>query len=159
MRIGVVSDSHSNLYMLDKAIVAMGKIDVLWHLGDHYSDIMKVNGKYNHNVDYIAGNNDYAGNVKSEKIIEIGGKRFFLCHGHKYNVNFGLMSLGYKAEEENVNVVLYGHTHAYNEEYIGKILFLNPGSVSRPRDKNASFAIINIDDNGKIYVEKMVIEY
>lgn len=159
MRIGVVSDSHGDLYMLDRAISLMGEIDMLIHLGDHYRDIIKVNNKYNYKIYYVPGNNDYISNNEGEKIIEVNKRRIFLTHGHRYNVNLGIMSLAYKAEEEKVNIVLFGHTHRYNIEFNNDIFFLNPGSVSRPRDKSASASILNIDDKGDVYAEKIVISY
>lgn len=159
MRIGVVSDSHGDLYMLDKAIVKMGSIDVLVHLGDHYKDILKVNSKYNFELYYVPGNNDYFANGNSEKLIELGNKRIFLTHGHKYNVNYGLMSLVYRGEEQKADIVLYGHTHKYYSDYCNNIFLLNPGSVSKPRDKSPSAAILNIDEKGNVYAEKMQLIY
>ena len=82
-----------------------------------------------------------------------------LTHGHNYNVNYGLMNLSYKAEEENAQIVLYGHTHRYNVDYINNIFFLNPGSVSRPRDKDASAAILNISESGDIFADKINLCY
>jgi uncharacterized protein len=159
LRIGVVSDSHGDLYMLDKAVSLMGKIELLLHLGDHYRDIIKLNSKYNYNIDYIVGNNDFAGNIKSEKLILANNKRILLTHGHKYNVNNGFLNLKYKAEEEMADIVLYGHTHKYSLEYVNNTLFLNPGSVSRPRDRNSSAAILDIDSNGEVNIKKIIIEY
>ena len=159
LRIGVVSDSHGELYMLDRLVSLMGKIELLLHLGDHYKDIIKLNPKYNYNIDYIVGNNDFAGVVKSDKLIIINSKRILLTHGHRYNVNNGLLNLKNKAEEEMADIVLYGHTHKYNMEYINNTLFLNPGSVGRPRDKNASAAILNIDLEGEVNIEKIIVQY
>jgi uncharacterized protein len=159
LRIGVVSDSHGELYMLDRAISLMGKIELLLHLGDHYKDLIKINPKYNYNIDYIVGNNDFAGSAKSDKLIFVNNKRILLTHGHRYNVNNGLLNLKYKAEEEKADIVLYGHTHKYCVEYMNNILFLNPGSVARPRDKNASAAILNIDVTGDVNVEKITVGY
>lgn len=159
LRIGVVSDSHDNLYMLDKAISAMGKIDILLHLGDYYRDILKINNKYNHIIDYVVGNNDFIGNEKSEKMLEVSGKKIFLTHGHKYNVNSGMMGLKYRGEEVGADIVLYGHTHICNVEYVYSTLFLNPGSTSKPRIGMPSAAILNIDDKGQICVEKIIVQY
>jgi putative phosphoesterase len=159
LRIGVVSDSHGDLYMLDKAIGMMGDIDLLVHLGDHYKDVVKVNSKYKHIIHSVPGNNDYIGNGESERLIEVCNKRVFITHGHKYNVNFGLMNLLYKGKEVGADIILYGHTHRYNLEYSEDIFFLNPGSVSRPRDRQASAAILNITDNGDIYADKLTLIY
>jgi uncharacterized protein len=158
MRIGVVSDSHGGLYMLDKAIGTMGEIDLLIHLGDHYQDAVKVNAKYKHTLIYVAGNNDFIKAENAEKLIEFAGRRIFLTHGHRYNVNFDLLQLEYKAQEEKADIVLFGHTHRYLVDNNNKILYLNPGSVSRPRDKNCSAAMLFINENGEVTVKKLIIE-
>lgn len=155
LRLGIVSDSHGDLYMLEKAIGLMGKVDMLIHLGDHYKDIIRVNSKYNYEVHYVPGNNDYLSDGKSEKTIEVMGKRLFLTHGHRYNVNLGIMNLSYKAEELGADIVLFGHTHRYTLEYSANIFLLNPGSVSRPRDRFPSAAVLIINDNGDTYAEKI----
>ena len=158
MRIGVVSDSHGGLYMLDKAIVAMGDIDLLIHLGDHYQDAVKVNTKYKHTLIYVAGNNDFINDENAEKLIEFDGKRIFLTHGHRYNVNYGLMQLEFKAQEEKADIVLFGHTHRYFVDNDRGIFYLNPGSVARPRDKNSSAATLFINEKGEVSVKKLIVE-
>lgn len=111
MRIGVVSDSHGNLYMLDKAIKMMEPLDLIIHLGDEYKDIIKLKEKYKLPIEYVSGNNDFIGEKISEKLINIKGNNIFITHGHKYNVYYGIDSLYFKALEVNANLVLYGHTH------------------------------------------------
>lgn len=143
--------------MLEKAINMIGEVECIIHLGDHYRDIIKVNNKFNNLIYYVPGNNDYLGNGSSDKIIELNGKKIFITHGHRYSISYGLMTLYYKAEEEKADIVLYGHTHRYGIDYEGDIFFLNPGSVSRPRDSVPSAAVLVIDNKGDIYAEKLVL--
>lgn len=149
MRIGVVADSHGNLYSLDKTLSLMGALDMIIHLGDYYKDIIKINQKYNKQIEYVTGNNDYSGVPVNEKIITAAGKRIFMTHGHKYGVYYDLSRLNFKAQEENADVVLYGHTHMQNREDYNGIVFLNPGSTSLPRDNNPGGLVLNIE-NGEI---------
>ena len=153
MRIGAVSDSHGNLYMLDKAISSMGNVDMIIHIGDHYKDIIKVNEKYKKPIEYVVGNNDFKGQADYEKTIVIQGKRIFLTHGHRYNIYYGINRLYYKGLEENADVVVFGHTHVQHIERAGDMLLLNPGSTSLPRDNKPGCLIININDNGEIDIE------
>jgi uncharacterized protein len=155
MRIGVVSDSHGNLYMLDKAIALMGELDMIIHLGDHYKDIIKVNEKYKKPIEYVAGNNDLKGQADYEKTICVKGKRIFLTHGHKHNVYYGIDRLYFNALEESADIVLYGHTHKQHIERSGNILYINPGSTAQPRDSRPGCVMINIDDKGEIDVKAM----
>jgi putative phosphoesterase len=50
-----------------------------------------------------------------------------------------------------VDVLLHGHTHVPRNERLGKVLFLNPGCVTRPnRGSAASAARLEISDEGKL---------
>ena len=65
----------------------------------------------------------------------INGIRCYFHHGH-LRANY------------NSNIKLYasGHTHVARLEKIDNIIFLNPGSIGRPRDyTNGSFAVITSD--------------
>lgn len=153
MRIAVVSDSHRNLYMLDKAIKGAGNVDLIVHLGDCVRDIIKVNEKYKMPVEYVFGNNDFGISPVYEKVLIKNGIRILITHGHRYNLYYGVEDLYSKALEVEAQVVLYGHTHVQNVERIGDILFLNPGSVSLPRDGKPGFAILTINQKGEVDVE------
>ena len=86
--------------------------------------------------------------------MEFHGKKFMLTHGHKYGVQRGLAKLAKRAFSEDVDVVLYGHTHIAKATCINHVLFLNPGSVYRPRNKvQPSYCIMNIEPNGLIKYE------
>ena len=158
MRIGVVSDSHGHLYMLDKAIKSMGHVDMLIHLGDDYKDIIKINEKYKKPVEYVVGNNDYSSAPVYEKTITIQGVRIYITHGHKYRVKYGIEDLIYKAQDENIDVVLYGHTHRQNIERHSDRLFINPGALSHPADPYCGCMVLEIDKKGEVDVRVLKIE-
>lgn len=151
MKVGIVSDTHKNLAMLDKAIKNLGEIELLIHLGDCIEDVKNIKDKYAFDVVYVAGNNDNT-LEDTEKIIKISGKKILLTHGHKYNVYFGLERLYFRALEKEADLVLYGHTHVQNIEWINNILFINPGSTSLPRDKAAGCIKIVFDEKGDFEV-------
>lgn len=159
MRIGVVSDSHGNISMLDKAISRMGDVDLIIHLGDFYYDILKVNEKYKKAVEYVVGNNEFVMNPIYDRTIVLGGKTTFITHGHKYGVYYGIDRLYFKAQEVQADIVLYGHTHIQSLVREGGMVFLNPGSVSRPRDSKAGYAVIEIDESGDIDVNLLRLDY
>jgi len=46
------------------------------------------------------------------------------------------------------DIVIHGHTHCYRNETVGGILYLNPGSVSEPRDGEKGYLELTIDKNG-----------
>lgn len=145
MRIGVVSDSHGDLYSLDKTLSLMGNLDMIIHLGDHYKDIIKLNEKYGKQIEHVAGNNDYSGGSVHDRILIVDGVRIFMTHGHRYGVYYDLSRLGFKAQEEKADVVLYGHTHVQSREDYKGIMYLNPGSTSLPRDNRPGGLILSIE--------------
>ena len=98
--------------------------------------------------EYIYGNSDFMTNGSSaEKILEVGGKRVFITHGHRYSVKWGYERLFRKAEELQADILLFGHTHIPDMvEKEGRII-LNPGSPSEPRaESRESYAVIEISD-------------
>lgn len=145
MRIGVISDSHGDTYAVKRAVELMGKVDFLIHLGDFYRDAEVVSKKLERDIIYIRGNCDFGSNVDSEKIIDIGSKRILITHGHKYNVKSDYKSLHYKASEEKADLVLFGHTHVAAVFQMDNIIYLNPGSVSRPRGGAETYGVITLD--------------
>lgn len=145
MKIGVMSDTHGDLLSAEKAIKAMGDIDVLIHAGDTFRDAMQLKELTGIDVVAVKGNTDFACEGDLETIIPLEDKRIFLTHGHAYNVKFGLDRLYYKALETDSDIVIFGHTHMATHITEKDVTFLNPGSVSRPRGgKKPSYAVINI---------------
>ncbi len=151
MKIGIISDTHGNKQCMDEAISYLMDCDLIIHAGDNFSD-----SKYIHSVTKIGmmavkGNCDFD-NVEDELIFEIEDKNIFLCHGDKYGVKYDLEQLEEKAKEVEANIVIFGHTHTPLCIEKDNILYINPGSVSLPRNLSCkSMAILHIDsDNVKV---------
>lgn len=145
MKIGIISDTHGDLLSAEKAIKAMGDIDLLLHAGDTYRDAILLEETLDIDVIAVKGNTDFDCEASSETIISIEGKRIFLTHGHKYNVKYSLDRLYYKALETNSNIIIFGHSHIPIHAKENDIIFINPGSPSSPRDgSKPSYAIMNI---------------
>ncbi|MCR5808655.1 MAG: metallophosphoesterase [Clostridiales bacterium] len=163
IRIGVISDTHGSLAALDACIRAAGEVDCWFHLGDYASDAKRLE-RTGKPVYRVLGNCD-GGFVSSlteatfpekqkeictEAVVNIGGARILLCHGHTMGVDLGSWSIGYRAEELCCSAALYGHTHIAELSAFGKVLKLNPGSPSRPRaGRKPSFAVMEIE-NGDV---------
>lgn len=62
----------------------------------------------------------------------------FATHGHKFNKNF----MPNLAENE---VLLHGHTHVPACEKVGNNMYMNPGSVSIPKE-NSHHGYMTIED-------------
>ncbi len=152
MKIIVFSDSHGNtLLMNDILSREKGCYDHVIHLGDHCTDtrylepIIGITPMIS-----VMGNNDsyYAKHEYSEeKVVELYGKRFFICHGHKYAVKKDYSILAYKAVAERCDIALFGHTHTPVLEKHGDLYLFNPGTIGAPTVNGNTYGIISIDGN------------
>lgn len=156
MKIIVFSDSHGSYKNMMKAIeLHIHDISAVIHLGDGTKDMEFIRGMYP-DLLYccVSGNyEDWASSsgthtpVSHETVLDFNGKKFFLTHGHKYNVKFGYERIIANAESRGCDIVLFGHTHVPEDISLyagsdGRILKLfNPGSISF---LNPSYGVVHI---------------
>lgn len=132
MKIGIVSDTHRLVRNMDKAIPYLENCDLIIHAGDNYSDARYIYGETGVNVMAVVGNCDFE-DAEDELLFDFGGKKFFVCHGHRYDVKYGTKFLQTKAEREGADIVVFGHSHETFSEVINGTLYINPGSLSSKR--------------------------
>lgn len=144
MIISVISDTHRKSNGISKALMKSKGADIIIHLGDNVEDAKEIQKQFKGKVIYVAGNCDPIALCKTEEIIELEGKRIFITHGNRYDVNYGLSELLDKAKQHSFDLVLYGHTHISRVDYEEGIFFVNPGSPSMPRDNFKSIARIDV---------------
>ena len=139
MKVLLISDSHGNNALL-RNIIEKVKADFIIHCGDSCTDIKSLP-----KIDVIVkGNCDFYPFL-DEKIIDIANFPFFITHGHLYNVKTSLLRL-YKASlKKKVKIICFGHSHI---PFLGKknnMLFLNPGSITKPRKVTTpTYALLNL---------------
>jgi len=156
MRAVVLSDTHvphRSSTLPDELWKEIEKADLVIHAGDFttydfYLELMA----YNNNLYAVHGNMDEPDLFRilpEKKVIEIEGKRIGIIHG--FGAPFGLeKKVRARLEKENVDLIIFGHSHRalYKEEE--GILLFNPGS---PTDKifttRRSYGIMEIKE-GKI---------
>lgn len=153
MEIIVVSDTHNNEKALETILGISKNADVIFHLGDNIADARELEKNFHGEVHMVKGNCDYADCGLNEKLVEIKGKKFFLTHGDRYGVNYGLDKLYYRGLELGADCILYGHTHRKLNICEGGVYIVNPGSLPLPRDNSSSYAKINFEENENINVK------
>lgn len=135
MKILVLSDSHGNLANMVRA-VELSSPRMILHLGDCWRDGERLHDLFPEiPFQQVPGNCDFRSSEPAERLLFIEDKRVLICHGHTYGVKQSLLPAGYAAEEQNLDLFLFGHTHKPLVDMRGKTLFLNPGSIgdySRP---------------------------
>ncbi len=131
MLIAVVSDSHNNSRAIEDLREYITKADVLLFLGDGESDLIKIKETFKKDIYAVSGNCDMYSKNPEELVIDIGGKRIFMSHGHKYNVKYNYNNIYYKGKEVGADIILFGHTHLPMIEEHDEVIMMNPGSLSR----------------------------
>lgn len=144
MYIGVVSDTHRYKNCMKKVVDAFYNTKLIIHLGDNVQDVNEIRRIYSGPIINVRGNCDFDVDTPDERLEIISGKRFFITHGHKYDVKYSLSKLRHKALEQKADVVLFGHTHISQIVYEEGIWFINPGSPAVPRDGFNSVVTVNI---------------
>lgn len=142
MKVMLMSDSHL-MRGLDSTIL-IEDADINLHMGD--SQLMKNNIEIEHFDHVVRGNCDFE-KFDEHYIIEIGGLRWLLIHGHQVYNAHDLEALADYAKSYDCQVICYGHTHIPVYSIIDGITVLNPGSFARSRCSYPnSYMIIDITD-------------
>jgi uncharacterized protein len=128
-RIGVISDTHGKL--ASSAQNAFQKTDLIIHAGDIGSyDVLEQLKSIAPTV-AVSGNMDFAPdviNLNKTETIQVGNTAIHIRHI--------LNNTNTIPESANIDVVIFGHTHRQEAEWVGSTLFLNPGSAGQRRYGN-----------------------
>ncbi len=129
MKILIFSDSHGNLPPMETAVLEE-KPDHIIHLGDMERDADDLRRFFPKiPVASIAGNCDYFTACERNRVFTLGGKKFFITHGHFYGVKLGVDKLINTALVAGADVALFGHTHLPYYSEVQGMLVINPGTV------------------------------
>lgn len=145
----ILSDSHGLTTELTE-IKSRHHADMYIHCGDSEltTDAPELEG-----FRTVRGNCDITSDFPMEEVLEIGGIRFFISHGHMTQVKSTLLNLQYRAEEVGAEITCFGHTHIAYAEKIEDCVFINPGSIRYPnRIKQPSYVILEWESKGAIYI-------
>ena len=141
MKILLIGDTHRKLNKVRDIWPKLKDIDLIAHTGDHYSDAQNLAEEFHVPVIAVGGNCDSSGPLY--EIIETEFGRILLTHGHRDNVDWDLTMLKYRAQENDCRAAFFGHTHRSLITESDGIHFVNPGSLTQPRDgSSGSYAIV-----------------
>ena len=129
MNVLVVSDSHGKVDKLIQAVEQVHPGYVL-HLGDCQRDLEKLRQAFPMlPMEGVPGNCDYGSCDQPERLIELGGVRILMLHGHTRGVKSDVMRAVWAARECGAQVLLFGHTHEALCECRDGLWVVNPGSA------------------------------
>lgn len=112
-------------------------------------------------------NKAYLRTLLPEIRFDAEGTRFRLVHGSPRRMNEYLFadrdqrSLERIARAADCNVLLFGHTHIPWVKEIAGVLFINDGSVGKPKDGDprAAWALVMVDTNRSVSVDIRRVPY
>lgn len=93
------------------------------------------------------------------------GRRFRLVHGSPRRINEYLFedrplsSFQRLAATSDADVLIYGHTHKPYTKRVGGVLFVNAGSVGKPKDGDPRACYVVMDTTGDVSVEFRRLSY
>ena len=154
MRILVLSDSHGNVDNMARAVELTAPDRVL-HLGDCQRDLTALRARFPAlPMEGVPGNCDYGSCDQPERLIELGGVRILMLHGHTRGVKSDVMRAVWAARECGAQVLLFGHTHRPLVDNDGALLVLNPGAAGDPLHPTCGILTI---ENGRADVRTLAL--
>lgn len=139
----IISDNHGDLDKLQRVVEMTGPYDLVLHCGDSQLPLDVYEPITGCPVRIVKGNCDSCDFPLTE-LLNLGGCRIFMTHGHKQYVKSGLSELIAEARRQKADIVLFGHTHIPYLEVQEGILFVNPGSLTYPYLSKPSYAVMTL---------------
>ncbi len=144
MKLLVMSDTHGDAEVIKRVREAHSDVDAFIHCGDSE---LPYDHPYLEGAKRVRGNCDRDTRFPEEELFEVEGLKIFVAHGHLLNVKSTTMNLLYRTKEVEANAAFFGHSHVLGTELVGNILFVNPGSLLKPRViENKSYAVVEFKD-------------
>jgi len=153
MIVGIISDTHDHLPLLDKAVKKLNeeKVELVLHAGDYVAPFVASHFKpLKAKLIGVFGNNDGDKELLKKRFTEVGaeihgnfaevkvdGLRIALLHGDDVELLRSLIDV------ESYDVIVHGHAHEAKTYRKGKTLVINPGEVCGYLSKKPSIAILN----------------
>jgi putative phosphoesterase len=140
MLIGLISDTHDNLPMVEKAVKRLNeeKVELVLHAGDYVAPfVIPKFTALNCRLIGVFGNNDGDHELLRKRFsetsncevrgrfaeVDVDGFKIALLHGDETELLNALINHGV------FDAVVHGHSHAQVSRNNGKTLVVNPGEV------------------------------
>ncbi|MDQ7033125.1 MAG: metallophosphoesterase [Desulfonauticus sp.] len=154
MIVGLISDTHDSLPMIEKSIERLNreKVELVLHAGDYIAPftIPKFQ-KLKTKLIGVFGNNDGDHELLKKKFsenksleirgnfarLETNGLKICLLHGDEKELLESII------ESQSFDVVVHGHTHEAEVSRKGRTLIVNPGEVCGYLTGKSSIALLD----------------
>ncbi len=126
--------------------------DAVVFLGDGIADVRACEKEFDRPIWQVAGNCDVFSSLFSDvplqQALVYEGKRILLTHGHRFGVKAGRGNLAAYAAREGYDIVLFGHTHEPEEQYVNTasspVYLFNPGSLGSARGGRPTYGLLQL---------------
>jgi len=156
MIVGLISDTHDRLRLIDEAVQRLNEenVELVLHAGDYVAPFVASHFKpLKAPLIGVFGNNDGDRVLLKKKLAELGadlrgrfafllvdGLRVALLHGDQTELMRSLLEL------ESHDVLISGHTHEMKMYRKGKTLVINPGAVCGYLTDKSTIAILDTEN-------------
>ncbi len=149
-KIGIISDTHGLLRpQVREALVGCEQI---FHGGDINKQEILDELEQIAPVFVVRGNNDkeWASHIPETLSVTVQGLGIFMVHNKKF----------IPQDLPDTDLVIYGHSHKYEERKAEGVYYLNPGSCGPRRfHQEITMALLYVEEDGSFRVEKIVIPH
>ncbi|WP_337189407.1 metallophosphoesterase [Ureibacillus xyleni] len=143
LKLLVMSDTHGDAEVIKRVRDQHMNVDAIIHCGDSE---LPFDHPYLAEVKKVRGNCDRDSRFPEEELFEINGLNIFVAHGHLLNVKSTTMNLLYRSKELGADAAFFGHSHVLGAELVDNILFVNPGSLLKPRGiSDKSYVVVGFE--------------
>lgn len=149
-KIAVISDTHG--LIRDQVREKLADCEAILHGGDINRQVILDELAEIAPVYAVRGNNDkeWAEQLPETLSLELFGLRIFMVHNKKY----------LPGDLDDRELVIYGHSHRYEEKQAEGRTWLNPGSCGPRRfNQPITMAVVRVEENGGFSVEKVEIPH
>jgi len=164
MLIGLISDTHDNMPMIEKAIKKLNKekVDLVLHAGDYVAPFVIPKFKaLNAKLIGVFGNNDGDHEFLKKRFsetenceirgrfaeIDANGFKIALLHGDETELLNALINC------ESFDAIIHGHAHATGVSKKGKTLVVNPGEVCGYLSGKCTMALLDTEKRAAKIIE------
>jgi putative phosphoesterase len=161
MLVGLISDTHDNLPIVEKAVKKLNeeKVELVLHAGDYVAPFVIQKFKnLQAKLIGVFGNNDgdhellkkrFSENKNLEirgnfAVIKVDNLKIALLHGNEEELLKALI------DNESFDVIVHGHMHKADVYRKGKTLIVNPGEVCGYLSGRSTMALL---DTAKLEVK------
>lgn len=150
MKIAIIADSHG-IYRKEWE-KKWQECEYCIHLGDFLTQENYDSFENYFGTDHfvaVKGNMDkeLTTNLPKTRKIVISNLKICLIHNKAFLSD---------EDMQDVDLILAGHSHHYEELTVLGLHFLNPGTIGEDRGNGKSFVILDVDENGNYDISKIV---